>query len=109
MVYIHLLRVKGIRLAFWAKFAHATTAPVVKHLINAMVPLLYDLKNDNVLERLQQFVKALESASTLIYGTENRLIYVELYRLFTIDRIDDIASYQCSLSANQFSTDNKLA
>jgi len=109
MVYLHLFIVKGIQPAILRQIAHATTAPVVKHVINAAVPLLYDLNNDNVLERLQQFVKALEGASALIYGKENRSIYTELYRLFTIDRIDDIARYQCSLSANQFVADNQLA
>jgi len=109
MVYLHLFIVKGIQPSILRQIAHATTAPVVKHVINAAVPLLYDLNNDNVLERLQQFVKALEGASALIYGKENRSIYAELYRLFTIDRIDDIASYQCSLHSNQRSTDNQLA
>jgi len=109
MVYLHLFIVKEIQPAILRQIAHATTAPVVKHVINAAVPLLYDLNNDNVLERLQQLVKALEGASALIYGKENRSIYAELYRLFTIDRIDDIASYQCSLNSNQLSTDNQLA
>jgi len=39
------------------QIAHATTAPVVKHVIMPAVPLLYDLNNDNVLERLQQLLK----------------------------------------------------
>ena len=54
-------------------------------------------------------INALREASAFIYSRDQRLIYTELYRLFTINRIDDIARYQCSLNANQFAADNQLA
>ncbi|HEX3640307.1 MAG TPA: ATP-binding protein, partial [Ktedonobacteraceae bacterium] len=108
-VYAHLFTVKGLQSSILRHIAHAATIPVVKHVINAVIPLLSDLKDDNVLERLQKLVNALDEASALIYGRENRLIYAEFYRLFTIDRINDIASYQCLLHSNQFTANNQLA
>src|SRR5260370_6367609 len=121
MVYLHLFIVKGLQPSILQRIAHVTTTPVVKHLINAITPLLPNKKNENMLEilknediqdilkKLKNIIKALEEASYLIYGKENQLIHAELYHLFTIKRIDDIASYQCSLNSNQFTTNNQLA
>ncbi len=109
IIYTHLFIVKGLYLSILRHIAHATTAPVVKNFINAVILMLDGLDGDNAPERLQQVVRALEADSNLIYGKDLFLIYTELYRLFTLKTIDEIANYQCSLRGSQFDSNNKFA
>lgn len=109
IVYVHLFIVKGVQISVLKDIVYATTVPVVKNFLNAVVLMLDNLDASNVLERLQQVVKALEGISTFIYGKALLLIYSEIYRLFSIETIEEMANYQCSLRASQFDADNKFA
>ncbi|HET9921736.1 MAG TPA: PQQ-binding-like beta-propeller repeat protein [Ktedonobacteraceae bacterium] len=110
IIYMHLFIVKDIHPEILLHIAEATTTPVVKHFINAVVPMLRpDLCEENILERVHQVMRALEAASTLIYGKDLRLIYTELARLFTIETIAEIADYECALKTSYFDPNNKFA
>lgn len=109
IIYVHLFVVKGIHLSILERIAYATTVPVVKQYINAVIPMLSGLSEKNALQRTHELVKALEEASAHIYGRDARLLYAELYHLLTIDSIEDIAQYQCSLNINQFLPHNEFA
>ncbi len=54
-------------------------------------------------------VQAQRGTENLLYGKDLRLIYEELYRLFTLETLDDISHYQCKLEEGQFSRNNQYA
>jgi len=109
VVNIHLLIVNEIQPEILQHIARAATTPVVKHYLNAVIPMLTGLSDENVLERTQQIVNALEEASGLVFSRDVRIIYAELCHLLTMRSIADIAQYQCPLSENQFAFDNEFA
>lgn len=109
IIYVHLFIVKCIRPAMLERVAYAATIPAVKHYIEAVIPMLSGLNDENALERTQQVVKSLEEASALLYGRDIRILYAELYRLLNLSTIDDIANYQSALKANQFPIHNEYA
>lgn len=109
IVYIHLFIVKQVQISIWRHIEHATTNRTVKSYLNAVIPMLSNLDEGNASEQIQQVVNALEAAEAFIYGKDIRLIYAELYRLFTIQTIAGIANYQGALSEGQFDANNKFA
>jgi len=109
VINIHLLIVNGIQSEILKHIARAATMPVVKHYLNAVIPMLIDLSDENVLERTQQVINALEETTGLVFSSDVRTIYAELCRLLTIRSISDIAQYQCLLTENQFTPDNEFA
>ncbi len=109
ITYTHLFIVKGLYLSILQHIAHATTTPVVKNVINAIILMMDGLNGDNAPERLLQVIRALEADPDLIYGKDLSLIYTELYRLFMLETIDEIANYQCTLRGNQFDPNNQFA
>jgi outer membrane protein assembly factor BamB len=109
VVNIHLLIVNEIQPEILQHIAYAATQPNVKHYLKAVIPMLSGLNDENVLERTQQVVNALEEASGLVFSRDVRTIYAELCHLLTMRSIADIAQYQCPLSENQFAPDNEFA
>ncbi len=109
IVNVQMLIVKEVKLPLLQSIAYTVTMPVVKQYLNAVIPMLSDLNEDNVLEKTQHFVKGLEGASTLIFGKDLYSIYTELYRLLSVNSIDEIAHYQYPLSESQFAPDNEFA
>lgn len=109
VVNVHLLLVNEIQLKILEHIAHTVTTPVVKHYLNAVISMLSDLNDENMLERTQQVINALEEASGLVFSGDLYTIYSELHHLLTIHSIADIAQYQCSLSESQFAPDNEFA
>ena len=109
VVYVHLFIVKEVRVSVLEDIAYATTVPVVRYFLNAVILMLKGLDASNVSERLQNVVKALEGVSTFAYGKALWLIYGEMYRLFSIETIEQIANYQCELQASQFDAENEFA
>ncbi len=101
--------VKGISHAVLKQIVHNATTPSVQHLFSAIVPLLTGLNEDNVLERVEQAVKAFDETQSLRLGTDTWLIYNEVYRLVNACTIDEIARYQCTLDQKQFAPDNEHA
>ncbi len=109
IIYVHLFIVKGIQPSILKRIAYTTSVPVVKHYIEAVIPMLSGLNEENALKRTRQVVKALEEASALLYGRDIRILYAELCRLLTFNTIEDIASYQPALKASQFPVHNEFA
>ncbi len=109
IVYIHLFIIKGIQRNIWEQIAYATTNTVVRRYINAVIPMLFDFNENNVQERLQQMVQALGPAANLPYGKDLHLLYAELYHLFTLETLQDIANYQSELDTGQFNPNNQFA
>jgi outer membrane protein assembly factor BamB len=109
IIYVHLFIVKGIQPSMLERVAYTASVPVVKHYIEAVIPMLSGLNDENALERTQQVVKSLEEASALLYGRDTRILYAELYRLLNFNTIEDIASYRSPLKANQFPVHNDFA
>ena len=109
IVDVHLLIVKGIQPEILQHVAYVATQPVVKRYLNAVIPMLTDLNDDNVLVRTQQMVNALEDVSGLDFSRDLHTIYAEICRLLNIHSIADIAQYQCSLREDQFAPNNEFA
>jgi outer membrane protein assembly factor BamB len=109
IIYVHLFIVKEIHPYILERIAYTTDVTVVKNYINAVIPMLSGLSDENVMQRTQQVVKALEETSAYLYGRDLRILYAELYHLLTFKTIDDIAQYQYSLNANQLLTHNEFA
>ncbi len=109
VVYIHLFIVKGLYPHIWEQIAHATRNAVVRRYITSVIPMLSGLNENNVRERLQHMVQAQGGAVNFLYGKDLRLIYSELHRLFTLETLEDIASYQCALQGEQFNLKNQFA
>ena len=89
--------------------AHIATMPVVKNYLSAVIPMLSGLNDENVMQRTQQVVTALDATPGLIYDRDLRAIYAELCRLLSISTIVDLAQYQCPLNLSQFQQDNEFA
>lgn len=109
IVYVHLFIVKAIRPAILEHIVHFTKTPVVNKYLIAIMDMLTDLNDENVLQRTRQVAEALEGASALLYAKDIRLIYIELCRLLEIYSVDDFTQYQYSLNASQFAADNEFA
>jgi outer membrane protein assembly factor BamB len=109
IVDVHLLLVHEVQPEIVQHIAYTASQSAVKSYLNTVIPLLIDLNEDNVLMRTQQMVNALESASGLDYSSDLGMIYAELCNLLSIDTINGIAQYQCSLSESQFAPKNVFA
>ncbi len=109
IIYIHLFIVKNIKMNIWRDIAYAITAPTVKRFVNAVIPLLGGLDEENATRRLRQVVKTMAEISDRNYGQALFLLYSELYHLFTFETIEEIAHYQCALRKSQFDEHNKFA
>ncbi len=109
IVYVQLFIVKNLHPNIWKQIAYKTTNSLVRRYINAVIPLLSDLDQSNVREKLQYMVKAQHAAENLLYGKDIHLIYNELEHLFSLEILEDISYYQCELRENQFHTNNRFA
>src|SRR5579859_194841 len=109
IIYVHMFIVKRVQPRLLEDIAYSTSIPVVKHYIEAVIPTIDGLDDENALERTLRVIKSLDEASALIYGRDVRILYSELYRLLNFKAIEEIASYQPSLKASQFPMHNEFA
>ncbi len=109
IVNVQMFIVKDIQHKILLHIVYTAKSSVVKHYLNAVIPMLGGLTDENMLERTQQLVYALEEATGLDFSRDVRTIYAELCRLLVLRTIAEIAQYQCSLNENQFAADNKFA
>jgi outer membrane protein assembly factor BamB len=109
IVYIHLFIVKNLQRRVWETIAYKTTSPLVRDYINAVIPLLSDLDESSVQEELQQMAQAQSATGHLRYGEDLHLIYGELYRLFTLETLENVSKYQCEIREAQFHPNNRFA
>ncbi len=104
LVYIQLMIVKNVEPATFLQISYNATAPFVQQIFRNLAPLLPQpndaksgLNETNIVSLLATAVKTLRDRQvrSLRYGEETLLVYEELYRLFAIKTIDDIAQYHC--------------
>ena len=100
IMYINLLIVKGIKRETLQRISYHAHTSFIKHFFHYMGPLVFDLDETNVHERLVLTVQALEETEGLRYGPETIAIYKELLHLSELSTIEDIATYQCVLKEN---------
>lgn len=109
IINIHLLAVNKIQTKILQHIEHAVVTPFIKNYVIAAIHLLSGLNNENVLERVQEIVHALEETSEIDFSHDLHILYAELRDLLTFHSIADIAQYQCLLSEDQFAFDNEFA
>ena len=109
IIYVHMFIVKRVQPRLLADIAYSATVPVVRHYIEAVIPMIDSLNAENALERTLQVIKSLDEASALLYGRDLRILYSELYRLLNFKTIEEIANYQPVLKASQFPVHNDFA
>lgn len=109
IINIHLLAVNKIQTKILQHIEHAVVTPYIKNYVIAAIHLLSGLTNENVLERVQEIVHALEEASEADFRHDLHALYAELRDLLTFHSISDIAEYQCLLTEDQFASDNEFA
>lgn len=109
IVYIHLFIVKNLHLHVWKAISYKTTSQVVRDYIHAAIPLLSNLDENNVRDKLQQMTQAQSAAAHLRYGEDIHLIYCELYRLLTLGTLEDVSHYQREIREAQFHQNNQFA
>jgi len=104
LMYIQRLIVKNVEPAILLQISYNATAPFVQQIFRNLAPLLSQpndaksgLNESNIVGLLGTAVKTLRDRQVrnIRYGRETLLIYEELYRLFDIKTIDDIAQYRC--------------
>ena len=101
VTYLHLLVVKGVSPHILLQISQHARTTLVQHVLRGLVLLLDGLHDDNVQERLEQAVLALEEARSLRHGQELWLSYHELRHLWGLPTLDTIAQYQSTLSQHQ--------
>ena len=109
IINIHLLAVNKIQLRVFQHIAHTVVTPFIKSYVNAAVHLLSGLNNENVLERVQEIVNALEEVSGIESSRNLYTLYAELRDLLTFHSISEIAEYEPTLRENQFDADDEFA
>jgi outer membrane protein assembly factor BamB len=104
LLYIQRLIVNNVEPDILLQISYNATTSFVQQIFRNLAPLLPQpndatsgLNDSNVAGLLGTAVKTLRDRQvrSLHYGEETLLIYEELYRLFDIKTIDDIAQYRC--------------
>jgi outer membrane protein assembly factor BamB len=90
----------GIQPAILQHMANNAATTIVQQTLQALVGLLAGLDEDNMLERVELAVKALEETKSLLQGAETWLIYDNLRQLLMLRTIEDIAHYQSKFAAD---------
>lgn len=109
IIYTHFFIVRGLDRKILHMIAHQTTSSVAQHFIDAVIPLLRELGDGNVLEKLERVIGALEDMRSLKHSNDSWMVFTELHHLFTMHSIDEIARYQCAIDAAQFTPGDELA
>jgi len=107
--YMHLLIVKELQPDILKIIANLTTIPLTRKFIRAVLPLLSDLPESEVSDRLKNVVDILKEMTSFEYGKAALKRYTEFYRLFTLHTIEEIAHYRYELRADDFERGNELA
>ncbi len=81
--------------------ASCATKATVCNIFLVAIDMLEKLNENNVLERLENAVRAFEKTRGLKYGEEIWQIYRELYRLHRMRTIEEITRYKCTICQNQ--------
>jgi outer membrane protein assembly factor BamB len=104
LLYIQRMIVKNVEPDILLQISYNATTPFVQQIFRNLAPLLprpddpnSGLNESNIVNLLGTAVQTLRDRQvrSLRYGEETLLIYAELYRLFEIKTVDDIAQYRC--------------
>ncbi len=109
ILYMHLLIVKELRSDILKMIANLTTLALTRDFIRAVLPLLSDLPESEVPDKLKNIVDVLKKMTTFEYGKDALKRYTEFYRLFALRTIEDIAHYRYEFHAGEFERGNSLA
>jgi hypothetical protein len=107
--YMHLLIVMGLSQETLEMIANLVTIPLTRKFIRAVLPLLYDIPEADVLDRLKETSSVLKEMTAIEFGKDALKRYSEFYSLFMLNTIEDIAHYRCLLRSDEFEKDNDLA
>lgn len=107
LVYLYLLIVHEVEEPIFQHIAHNAKTQVMQHVFQDIIPLLFGLNEENILERLERVVPISEEVRSLCYGEDTYLMYRELLRLLKLTSIEDIACYQCFLTSDQATSSNQ--
>lgn len=107
--YMHLLIVKNLRLEILEMIANLVTIPLTQRFIKAVLPLLNELPEADVPDRLQETVGVLKEMTAFEFGKDALKRYIEFYSLFSLNTIEEIAHYRCPLHPDDFERENSLA
>ncbi len=91
----------GIQPAILRHIASSAETTIVRQTLQALVGLLAGLNEENMLERVEQAVRALEETKSLLQGAETWLIYDNLRQILMLHTVEDIAHYQSKFAAEQ--------
>lgn len=97
----HSLIVKGVDLSVLDLIVHAAAKSIVRDVFRVLLHLLSDLDEANIVDRLREAVQAFEKTRSLKFGEETWKVHHELYRLHTMQTIDEMARYKCALDHAQ--------
>lgn len=109
IIYMHLFLVNELRAEIMELIGHYATGELVRNFVGAVMPLFYSMDDDQILDNLGKAVQVVREMTALEYGKDMLKMYEELYQLFTINTIEDIAAYRCLLTRDDFRQDNQLA
>lgn len=107
--YTHLLIVQELGLDILEMIANLATIPPTRNFIKAVLPLLSDLPEAEVPDRLKEVANVLREMTAIEFGKDALKRYLEFYRLFTLNTIEEIAQYHYSLRPDDFERENDLA
>ncbi len=109
IIYMHLFLASGLRPEIMELIGHYATLPLIRKFVTVVMPLFSHMQDDHILDNLGKALQVVQEMSALEYGKDMLKMYEELYRLFSINTIEGVAAYRCSLTRDDFGQDNRVA
>lgn len=109
ILYTHLFIVQGFQPEILKQLGDYVTVSLVQKFISALISLLTDEQDIEILDALERGVSILKDMTSLEFGNDTLRIYEEFSRLFALPTIEAIAVYRSPLNLNEFSKDNQVA
>lgn len=97
LMYIQLFMSKCIKPGILLCVAGHARIAFIREILTSLGTLFVDLNETNMQERLTKVVVALHTIKNLRCGEEVLTLYKELLRLTSLNTIEQIATYQCTL------------
>lgn len=109
ILYTHLFIVQGFQPEILERMGRYATVPLVQKFLSALISLLTDVQDIEILDALERGVSILKDMTSLEFGNDTLRIYEEFSRLFALSTIEAIAVYRSPLNLSEFSKDNQVA
>jgi outer membrane protein assembly factor BamB len=107
--YMHLLITREMSQETLEMIANLVTIPLTRKFIRGVLPLLCEVQEADVLNRLSEVVSVLKEMTEIEFGRDALKRYTEFQHLFMLNTIEDIAHYRYLLRADEFEKANDLA